>query len=166
MCGVSWMDAMLWSLITRQLYSHSKCVQYMCTHGRGHNIVLYRAGILSWVSTFYGSPTMAISWPTFFRQCTACLYKWVFLSVVICPSQLALFEGSEQGRRLRFSMLTLLTNIRSTRVFWKDLWWKTTFNGRQPMMKDNLGGSFEGTRYSSARLWVCFPPLLCNGPLL
>ena len=43
-----------------------QCVQYMCTHSCGHNIVMIRAGILARVSTLNGSLTMAISWPAFF----------------------------------------------------------------------------------------------------
>ena len=49
--------------------------------------------------------------------------------------------ASKQGRRLRFGMLTELTNIRSTKVLWiveDDLQWKTTFGGRQPSVEDNL----------------------------
>ena len=40
------------------------------------------------------------------------------------------------GRRLRFGMLTDLTNVRSTKVGGRrsstedDLWWKTTFGGK------------------------------------
>ena len=50
-CGVPWMDVMLWSVFTRQLYSHSQCVKLYstCVHTtgaqRGHNIVMNRAGI-------------------------------------------------------------------------------------------------------------------------
>ena len=67
------------------------------------------------------------------------------------------------GRRLRFSMLTALTNIRSTKVGgrrpsveddlqWKmifvegrplvedDLQWKMTFFGRRPLVEENLWG--------------------------
>ena len=40
-------------------------------------------------------------------------------------------------RRLRFGMLTVLSNIRSTLVE-DDLWWKTTFGGRQPSVEDDL----------------------------
>ena len=58
--GVPWMDAMLWSVREeRQLYSHNQCVQYMCTHSRGHNIDMNRARILAWVSTLHGFPTVA-----------------------------------------------------------------------------------------------------------
>ena len=47
-CGVPWMDAMLQSVREeRQLYSHNQCVQYRCTHSRGHNIDMNRAGILA-----------------------------------------------------------------------------------------------------------------------
>ena len=47
-CGVPWMDAMLKSVREeRQLYSHNQCIQYMCTHNRGHNIEMNRAGILA-----------------------------------------------------------------------------------------------------------------------
>ena len=45
------------------------------------------------------------------------------------------------GRRLRFGMLTALTNIRSTKGLWQvedDLWWKTTYGGRQPLVEDNF----------------------------
>ena len=38
-------------------------------------------------------------------------------------------------------MLTLLTNVRLIEVLWQledDLQWKTTFVGRQPLVKDNL----------------------------
>ena len=48
---------------------------------------------------------------------------------------------SKQGRRLRFGLLTVLTNIRSTKVLWyveDDLWWKTTFSGRWDLVEDNL----------------------------
>ena len=48
---------------------------------------------------------------------------------------------SKQGRRLRFGMLTVLTNIRSTMVLWlvEDyLWWRTTISGRRPLVEDNL----------------------------
>ena len=71
LCGVPWMDQMLWSLITRQLDIHN---QYMCTHSPWHNIVLNRAGILAWVSTLHGSPTMDISWRAFFVSCYLCMY--------------------------------------------------------------------------------------------
>ena len=65
--GVPWMDAMLRSVREeRQLYSHNQCVQYMCTHSRGHNIVMNKAGILARVSALHGSPTMAILWPALF----------------------------------------------------------------------------------------------------
>ena len=40
---------------------------------------------------------------------------------------------SKEGRRLRFGTLTVLTNIRSTKVLLKvedDLWRKTAFGGR------------------------------------
>ena len=47
-CGVPWMDAMLQSVREeRQLYSQNQCVQYRCTHSRGHNIDMNRAGILA-----------------------------------------------------------------------------------------------------------------------
>ena len=49
--------------------------------------------------------------------------------------------ASKQGRRLRFGMLTVLTNIRPTKVLWlmeDDLWRKTTFGGRQPLVEDEL----------------------------
>ena len=49
---------------------------------------------------------------------------------------------SKQGRRLRFGMLTVLTDIRSTKVSWwveDDLWWKITFSGRLPLVEDDLG---------------------------
>ena len=43
---------------------------------------------------------------------------------------------SKQGRRLRFGMLTVLTNIRSNKVSWLvednlqwNLWWKMTISG-------------------------------------
>ena len=45
---------------------------------------------------------------------------------------------SKQGSKLRFGMLTVLTNIRSTKVSWEvedNLWWKTTFGGRQPSVE-------------------------------
>ena len=58
----------------------------------------------------------------------------------MCPKN---FENtSKQGRRLRFGMLAVLTNIRSDKLRWKmrfggrwplgedDLWWKMTFGGR------------------------------------
>ena len=44
-------------------------------------------------------------------------------------------------RKLRFGMLTALTNKRSTKVLWQvedDLWWKTTFYGRQPSVEQPL----------------------------
>ena len=40
-----------------------------------------------------------------------------------------------QGRRLRFDMLTVLTNIRSTMCYGG---WKMTFCGRRPSVEDNL----------------------------
>ena len=40
------------------------------------------------------------------------------------------------GRRLRFGMLTDLTNVRSTKALWKR--WKTTFGGRRPTVEDDL----------------------------
>ena len=40
---------------------------------------------------------------------------------------------SKQGRRLRFVMLIVLTNIRSTKVLWK-----TTFGKRQPSVEEKL----------------------------
>ena len=47
-CGVSWMDAMLRAVREeRQLYSHNQYVQYRCTHSRGHNIDMNRAGIMA-----------------------------------------------------------------------------------------------------------------------
>ena len=53
--GVPWMDAMLQSVREeRQLYSHNQCVQYRCTHSRGHNIDMNRAGILAWTSALHG----------------------------------------------------------------------------------------------------------------
>ena len=45
------------------------------------------------------------------------------------------------GRRLRFGMLTALTNLRSTKVLWymeENLRWKTKFSGRRPLMEDDL----------------------------
>ena len=54
-CGVPWMDAMLRSVREqRQLYSHNQHVQYMCTHSRGHNIDMNRAGILAWALALHG----------------------------------------------------------------------------------------------------------------
>ena len=38
-------------------------------------------------------------------------------------------------------MLTVLTNIKSTKVLWfvlDNLWWKTTFSGRGPLVEDDL----------------------------
>ena len=46
-----------------------------------------------------------------------------------------------KGRRLRFGMLTDLKNIRSNKVSWQvenNLWWKTTFVGRQPSVERKL----------------------------
>ena len=61
-------------------------------------------------------------------------------------------ETYKEGKRLRFDMLTVLTNMRSTMCYgeWKmtfcgrrssvedNLWGKTTFNGRQPLVEDDL----------------------------
>ena len=40
---------------------------------------------------------------------------------------------SKIDKSLKFGILTVLTNIRSTKVSWSvedELWWKTTFGGR------------------------------------
>ena len=67
-CVVSpWMDLMLWLVREeRKLYSHNQCVQYMCTPSRGHNIIMKRARILARGLTLHDSPTMVISWSSFF----------------------------------------------------------------------------------------------------
>ena len=67
-CGVPWMDVMLWSVNDTTVQSQSVCtgVQYKCTHSRGHNIVMNRPRLLAWASTLHGSPTMTILWPAFF----------------------------------------------------------------------------------------------------
>ena len=64
-CVVStgWMRCSDWS--TRQLYNHSKWVQYMCTHSLGQNIVINISGILAWALALHGSLTPAISGPAF-----------------------------------------------------------------------------------------------------
>ena len=61
---------------------------------------------------------------------------------------------SKHGKRLRFGMLTVLRNIRSTKMLHPascmmhdggrrpsvedDLWWKMTFDGKRPLVEDNL----------------------------
>ena len=48
---------------------------------------------------------------------------------------------SKQGRKLKFGMLTFLTNIRSTKVSGlveDDLWWKTNFSGRRTLVEEDL----------------------------
>ena len=48
---------------------------------------------------------------------------------------------SKQDRRLRFGMLTVLTNERSIMVLClmeDNLWRKTTFSGRRPSVEDDL----------------------------
>ena len=56
-------------------------------------------------------------------------------------------------------MLTVLTNVRSTKVFWlveDDLWWKMTFDRRCPLIEDKLQWktSFGGRKPSvEDNLW-------------
>ena len=62
-----------------------------------------------------------------------------FVCLLICLSK-KFVATSKQGR-LRFGMLTVLTNVRSTKVLWQvedDLRWKMTFGGRQHLAEDNL----------------------------
>ena len=78
------------------------------------------------------------------------------------------YDTSKQVRRLSFGVLTVLTNIISTKVIWlmednlwwrmtfgerrpsveDDLWWKTTFGGRKLLLEDNLQWrmTFSGRR--------------------
>ena len=47
---------------------------------------------------------------------------------------------SKQGRRLRFGMLTVLTNKSGRRSLVEDnFWWRMTFGGRRSWVEDNLG---------------------------
>ena len=75
-----------------------------------------------------------------FRQHAASIYGFVrqFISL-FRPKKIQAI--SKQGRRLRFGMLSVLTNIRSTKVLWQaedDLRWKTTFSGKRPQGEDDL----------------------------
>ena len=83
------------------------------------------------------------------------LPQYMALSVrLFCSSRVS----PKKIRRLRFGVLTALTNLRSTKVLWYveddlrwkttfcggrpsvegDLWLKTTFSGRQPSVEDNF----------------------------
>ena len=111
-CGVPWMDAMLWLVNETTVHSH-QCVQLYstCVHTtwakRGHNIAMNRAGNLAWASTLHGSPTMALSWPAFLAY-VRCLpfsfqFYWFYLS----------FRGTKSDRAF---ILWLLYNWNSLNV--------------------------------------------------
>ena len=69
------------------------------------------------------------------------------MSLRVCVNK-KMQDTSKQGRRLRFGMLTVLTNLRSTKVRWQvedNLRWKTAFDGKQPLVEDVL---WRKTTYS------------------
>ena len=66
---------------------------------------------------------------TFKAAC--CLNIWLVRLLVSFVCQKKFYDTSKQGRRLSFGMLTVLTNIRSTKVLWlveDDLQGKTSFD--------------------------------------
>ena len=76
----------------------------------------------------------------FIRQHDALIYEFVRL-LVSFMCQETFYDTSKQVRRLSFGVLTVLTNIISTKVLWlmeEDLQWKTTLGERQPSVEGDL----------------------------
>ena len=83
-------------------------------------------------------------------QAACCLNIWLcwFVSFVLCVCPKKSQATYKQGRRLKFGMLTVLTNIRSTKVLHHAsfiMHHRSLLNkvggGRQPLWKTTLGGS-------------------------
>ena len=103
---------------------------------------------LRWKMTFNGrrpSVEVDLQWktmiflgsmlPQYLALCTCFYVCYVTLR------QKSFQNTSKQGRGLRFGMLTVFTNIKSTMASWQvedDLQWKTTFGGRHPLVERQL----------------------------
>ena len=116
--------------------------------GLGHSLTLLTLCIL--FKTVFFIETMNPIFQMFSFWAASCLNIWfcayvhfvcMFVSNVCLICHRCFKSTSKQGRRLRFGMLTVLANIKSTKMLWfveDDLRWKTAFSGRWPSAEDNL----------------------------